>query len=143
MDLPPMAQLLLTLAGGLGLTGMIGPWVVRQFRRGARAELEDSLESKFATRESLTGLRRALLKEQQDLRTLCEATRSMAEIATHNADTALDKVREVEMKITHQWERITERMQSTAETLERVANKVEKMALEQAKLEERSRGERK
>lgn len=139
MNLPPTLQLLLTIAGALGLTGMIGPWVVRQFRRGAYAELEDALSKKFSTLETFNAFRRAVKQEVQELRTFGEATRSMAELANDQAGTALDKVREVELRIAHQWERITERMENTAATLERVTDKVERMALEQARLEERAR----
>lgn len=127
--------MLLTIAGALGLTGMIGPWVVRQFRRGAREELVDALKEEFAPISVVNAFRRAVKQEVQELRTFTEATRSMAEISTRNADTALDKIREMEIRAANQWERMTERMQTTAETLERVTDRVEKIALQQARIE--------
>jgi hypothetical protein len=57
IDLPPTLQMVLTLggalAGALGLTGMIGPWVVKRWKAGATAELAEQLGHTFVTVESL------------------------------------------------------------------------------------------
>jgi len=133
-----IGAVILFLFGG----GYFGPIIARRFRAGQRSELVAELKHEFAPLADLNGLRVAVHGDITDLREQVEATRHMAQLAVGNADTALDKVREMEMRITNQWERITERMAETAKTLERVTERVEKLAIKQAVMEGRDGGRR-
>lgn len=52
MNLPPLLQLLVAILGALGLTGMLGPWIVRRWKAGGNAELVEQMKATFATVET-------------------------------------------------------------------------------------------
>jgi hypothetical protein len=128
VDLPPAAQLLLTFAGALGLTGMIGPWIVRQFRRGARAELEDSLQAKFATVETfnayatkwtaaLDGITVRVDGEMRDLNRKVDGAVSAAVNAASEASAAHDVADKVAARVDMLEEHIIPQLREIGKTL--------------------------
>lgn len=83
-SLPPMLQWALTMLGGAGL-GAFG-W--RLAVRGGRAEMEDSLEKKFATLEVLNRWGEKVT-----------ATQKVAETANDQAEAALSIAQRVEQRM--------------------------------------------
>lgn len=95
MGLPPWADTVLALLAFVIGGGTIGPWVAKRFRAGQQAELETLLATKFATVAEFNGFRQALDARVSALHDRVEGILKLAEVATENADNALDAVREM------------------------------------------------
>lgn len=130
-DMPPLAQAALALLAFVIGGGTIGPWIVKRFQLGSRAELEMALEQRFAT----LAAHERLAEDLNHVSGKVDGVRRIAEIATENAEAALARAERVEERQADQWERITERLADTARVLDNVTKRVEAVALEQARTE--------
>lgn len=136
--LPPFYQATFALLAFVIGGGTIGPWLVKRFKLGGRAEMEKELESKFVTLPVF----QKLASDVDKIGGKITGVQRVAEIATENAEAALTHAEQLERRQSDQWERITERLSETARVLDRVSTRVEAVALEQARTEGQLRGRR-
>ena len=122
-------QSAIAIIATLGIGSVFGTWLIRVFQRGRNAELEATLSSSFATTQAVQALARDLNQWGEKV----NATLKLAEVATQNADLALDKADAVERRVADQQERISERNRETAEVLKEVTHRIEQITIWQAK----------
>jgi hypothetical protein len=132
MDLPPTVQLVLTmagaLAGALGLTGMIGPWVVRRWKAGATAEMVEQMKGAFATVEAfnaytgkwdhaMDGFTARVDREMKDLHGKVDGCVSLATNAGAEASEAHDAADRVAQRLEYLEEQVLPRLDKISDTL--------------------------